>query len=327
MHVYAIVPVATYEPASVITKSIECLKELESDNFTLDVYYVIETFLGDKRKFLFELPDNFTIMLRDTNRGYRAGNINYALDKIKNTGHDADYVAIFDVDHRPAKDYITKCVAALEENDTAVSSGGSRFVPKTNILTKVMAVECTFFNGLNQFLSHSKGYLAIQGVGVIKGSFLDDEKFNEEAIINDVDVTTRMYLKGKVAVLANTIMGDPTPTTLKDLYHQRVRWYRGLLESFSKYLIPMVKAPIPFSRKLSWFFLLIGPFLGFLVTPIAILCLGDIKKLSNGPLEFVKIFVGVAGYMWLMTGCGIVACTRNLTSKHFEWTPSIRSDV
>jgi cellulose synthase/poly-beta-1,6-N-acetylglucosamine synthase-like glycosyltransferase len=35
------------------------------------------------------------------------------LNEIKNP----DYVALFDVDNRPAKDFITKCIAALEQTN------------------------------------------------------------------------------------------------------------------------------------------------------------------------------------------------------------------
>jgi cellulose synthase/poly-beta-1,6-N-acetylglucosamine synthase-like glycosyltransferase len=328
MHVYAIVPVAPYEPESQITESIKCLKELTCDNFTLDIYYVIETVPGDKRTLHWELPDNFTVMLRDTNRGYRAGKINDALDVIKNAGHNADYVALLDVDHRPAKDYITKCVAALEKNDAAVSSGCFHFVTnKTNALTKVVAMEHEFMDDLYRLLSRFDSFLAFAGTGVIKGTFLDNEKIDEEALLDDVDLTTRAYLKGKIAVLANTTLGDQAPVTFEDLYYQRVRWYRGLLESFSRYLTPMVKAPIPLSRKLSWFFIVIVPFFVYLAAPFGILYLGDIKKLSNSALEFVKIFLGSVAYMWLMTAFGIVAMVKHSTSKQFEWVPSVRSDV
>ena len=96
MQVYATVPVAQFEPDSVITKSIECLKELECDNFTLEVYYVIETFPGDKRTLSWVLPDNFNIMLR-TPRGHKAGALNDFLSVVKN----ADYVAVFDFDSSP----------------------------------------------------------------------------------------------------------------------------------------------------------------------------------------------------------------------------------
>jgi cellulose synthase/poly-beta-1,6-N-acetylglucosamine synthase-like glycosyltransferase len=264
------------------------------------------------------------MVLRNTNRGRRAGAINDALSVMKNP----DYVAIFDVEHRPAKDYLIKCVAALEENDAAVSSGCWHFVAnKTNTLTKVITVEHTFFHGLYRFFSHFDGFMTLQGTGVLKRSFLDDEKFDEEASLDDVDLTTRAYLKGKIAVLTDTTMGDQASITLTDLYHQRVRWYRGLLESFSKYLTAMVKAPIPFSRKLSWLGIVLAPFFGFLVTPIAVFYLSDIKKLSNGPLEFAKIFIGSIAYMWLMTAFGIVANIKHSTSKQFEWKPSARIDT
>ena len=327
VHVYAVIPVARFEPESVITKSFECLKELECGNFTLEIYYVIETFQGDKRNLHWTLPDNFTILLRAP-RGRKAGGLNEFLSVIKYASCTADYVAIIDVDWRPAKDYIVKCVAALEENDAAVSSGCWHFVAnKTNILTKVIAVEHTFMNGLYHFFPRFESFMTIQGTGVVKGSFLKDERFNEEASLEDVDLTTRMYLKGKVAVLANTTMGDQAPTTLKDFYHQRLRWYRGILESFSKYLTPMVKAPIPFSRKLSWLLYVLAPFFAFFLTPIAVFYLGDIKKLSNGPLEFVKIFFGTIAYTWLMTAFGVAASIKHSTSKQFEWKPSKRSDA
>jgi cellulose synthase/poly-beta-1,6-N-acetylglucosamine synthase-like glycosyltransferase len=267
-------------------------------------------------------------MLRDTNRGYRAGKINDALDVIKNAGHNADYVALLDVDHRPAKDYITKCVAALEENDAAVSSGCFHFVTnKTNALTKVIEVEYNFYRDLYRFLSHFDSFLIFAGTGVLKGSVLDDEKFDEEASLDDFDLTTRMYLKGMVAVCADTTMGELAVTSLKDFYHQRVRWYRGAVESFSKYFMPIFKAPIPVSRKISWFCGAVSPFFAFLATPAVITYLDKIIQESNDLLEFIKISLGTIGYMWFLTACGIVAIVKHSASSTFEWKSSLRSEV
>ncbi|HXY88424.1 MAG TPA: hypothetical protein VEG44_08285, partial [Candidatus Acidoferrales bacterium] len=47
MNVYTVVPVAPFEPKSIITKSIECLQELEHGDFGFEVYYFIDTFPGD----------------------------------------------------------------------------------------------------------------------------------------------------------------------------------------------------------------------------------------------------------------------------------------
>jgi cellulose synthase/poly-beta-1,6-N-acetylglucosamine synthase-like glycosyltransferase len=326
--VYVVVPVAQYEPESQITKSIECLKELEAGNFTLEVYYVIETFPGDKRNLHQRLPDNFEIMLR-THRGRKAGGLNDFLSIRKNTVNNADYLAIFDVDNRPAKDYIVKCIASLENHDSAVSSSGCRFITnKSNILTKITSIQYCFVSDLYLLLSRSDSFMMFQGAGVLKGSFLEDEKFDEEASCTDLDLTARAYLKGKVAVFTDTTMGEQAPTTLKDLYHQRVRWYRCNVENLNKYLMPMIKAPIPFTRKISWFCLTIGAFFMFVLSPITTtLYLAKVFELSDTLLDFVKIFVGLFMDACFMTVCGIVALIKHATSSKLEWKPNIRSDV
>jgi cellulose synthase/poly-beta-1,6-N-acetylglucosamine synthase-like glycosyltransferase len=324
MHIYTIIPVAPFEPESVITKSIECFKELACDNFAFEVYYVIDSLPGDKRDLHWELPDNFKIMLRNTNRGRRAGAINDFLKEIK----DADYVAIFDVDCRPAKDYIVKCVAALEENDSAVLSQGCRVINNmSNVLTKNASLESNFMCEANQFLSRSHNFLAFMGPMVVRGSFLESEPFNEEVIDETADMLARMYVKGEVAVLANTTLGEQAPVTLKDLYHQRVRWSRGVVESFSRHFIPMVKAPIPFTRKMSWLSIIIFSISQFLLSPAVFVRLDKILKLSDSPLEFVKLLVGGIGYSCLMTICGFVAITQHITSSESERRPLTRSDL
>jgi 1,2-diacylglycerol 3-beta-glucosyltransferase len=308
MHIYAIIPVAPFEPVSVITKSIECFKELECYNFTIEVFYVIDSLPGDTRDLHWELPDNFKILLRDTNRGRRAGAINDCLSVVK----DADYVAIIDVDGRPAKDYIVKCVAALEENDSAAFSQGYRVINnRSNALTKIISLESAFTRDLNRvFTRRSNDFFVFMGPMVVRGSFLENETFNEGVTDEVFDMLVRMYVKGKVAVLANTTMGEQAPTTLRDLYHQRVRWSRGAVESFSRYLTPMINAPIPFMRKMSWLSIIVFSTAQFLLSPAVFVRLDEILKLSDGPLEFVKLLASGIGYSCLMTICGFVEIGR-----------------
>ena len=328
MNVYTVVPVAPFEPESIITKSIECLQELEHGDFSLEVYYIIDTFPGDTRELHWELPDNFKVVLRTNGRGYRAGKINDFLTMIENADYTADYVAIIDVDCRPAKDFIPKCVAALEKNDSAIFSSGCRLVNnKSTLLTKLTAMEWGF--GFDALLSTAgpEDFRNLDGVGVLKGSLLKGERFDERATSDDIDFLIRMYLKGKVAVLAETSFGDQVPTTLRDFYHQRVRWCRAQAESFSKYLIPMVHAPVPFTGKMSWLLEVVGsffaPFLSLIALPWFLTSLNR-KKLSGGPLESVKLLVGGVGYTWLMTIIGIVAIMQYLTSSKFEWRSTTR---
>ena len=241
---------------------------------------------------------------------------------------NADYVAIFDVDSRPASDYVVKCVAALEEDGSAVLSQGYRVVNNmNNVLTKIASFESNFLFDMNQVLSQSYGFLAFMGPTVVRRSFFDGEKFDEEVMDETFDLITRMYVTGKTTVLAKTTLGEQAPNTLKDIYNQRVRWHRGMVQSFSRYLVPMAKAPIPFTRKMSWLSIVIFSITDFLFSPVVLFRLDRIAKLSDGPLEFFMLLVGGIGYSWLKTICGFVALAQHVTSRKPEWKPSMRSDV
>ena len=331
MNVYTIVPVAPFEPESIITKSIECLKELELGDFSLEVYYIIDTFPGDTRELRWELPDNFKVMLRTNGRGYRAGKINDFLKMIEDSDYPADYVAIIDVDCRPAKEFIPKCVAALEENDSAIFSSGRRLVNnESNILTKLIAMEWGFGFDALVGTAGSEDFRNLDGVGVLKGSLLKGERFDEKATLDDTDFLIRMYLKGKTAVLAETSFEDQVPSTLGEFYHQRVRWYRGFVEYFSKYLIPMLHVPVPFTSKIFWLLEVVGYFFAPFLSPVGLswfLTSQNRKKLSGSPLESVKLLVGGIGYTWFMTIIGIIAIVQHLTSSKFEWRYTSRCDM
>jgi len=330
VNVYTVVPVAPFEPESIITKSIECLKELECDNFNLEVYYLIDTFPGDKRTLSWVLPNNFSMSLR-TPRGHKAGALNDFLKMIEDADYPADYVAIIDVDCRPAKDFIPKCIAALEKNDSAIFSSGCRLVNnKSNTLTKLIAIEWGLVYDVLLRTSGPEDFRNLDGVGVLKGSLLKGERFDEKATCDDTDFLTRMYLKGKVAVLAETSFEDQVPSTLGEFYHQRVRWCRALAEGLSKYFIPMVNAPAPFKGKISWLFEALGlffaPFLSLIALPW-FLASRNGEKLSDSSFESVKLLFGGVGYTWLMTIIGIIAIIQYSASSKFEWRSTSRCDM
>lgn len=125
---------------------------------------------------------------------------------------------------RPASDYVVKCVAALEEDDSAVLSQGYRVVNNmNNVLTKIALFESNFLFGMNQVLSKSYDFLAFMVPMVVRRSFFDGEKFDGESMDETFDLITRMCVTGKITVLAETTLGEQAPRILKDIYNQRVR--------------------------------------------------------------------------------------------------------
>jgi cellulose synthase/poly-beta-1,6-N-acetylglucosamine synthase-like glycosyltransferase len=325
MKVCAIVPVAPSEPQTLIDKSIESLSTLHCADFDFEAYYIIDDGERSYEALRQVLPLHFHIISRADNRGRRAGAINDALDVIES----ADYIALFDVDSRPHKNFLIECVRELESTSREVLASGCRFVTnKRNILTKIIAVEYRFFCQVYRFARRSGGFIQFNGlIGVSKAEFLRSIRFDECCSCEDLDVSEQIYLSGKRALLVEAKVGEQAPTSIQDLFDQRVRWFRGALEGLRRYLAPMLTASVPSIVKITWLGSLAVPFLAFLLVPLVPLYSRAIKAESDTFSESLKILLGLMGYSSFMTLCGAVAVGQHLTSREPQWAAAIRSEV
>src|SRR5512139_610588 len=160
MKVCAIIPIASFEPLTLIEKSIKSLSNLDCSGLNFEAYYVIDGGGEDHNALYRSLPPHFHIMIRNDNRGRRAGAINDALNVIEGT----DYIAIFDADSRPNSDFLKECVHALTETSNDVLASGCRFVTnKGNTLTKIVSVEYKFFCDTYRLARWARGFIQFNG--------------------------------------------------------------------------------------------------------------------------------------------------------------------
>jgi cellulose synthase/poly-beta-1,6-N-acetylglucosamine synthase-like glycosyltransferase len=197
-----------------------------------------------------------------------------------------------------------------------------------NTLTKVVSIEYKFFCDIYRFFRWSRGFIQFNGaIGVSKAPFLRTTGFNERCSCEDLDISEQIYLSGNRALLVRTKIGEQAPTSIQDLYNQRVRWFRGAVEGFRKYLGPMFFARVPISVKVTWLGALTIPFFSYLLAPFVFLYSRAIGVESDSLSESFKILLGLAGYACLMTLCGIVAVGQHLASRKCEWVVAARSEV
>ncbi|MGZ4901540.1 MAG: glycosyltransferase family 2 protein [Halobacteriota archaeon] len=324
MKICAIIPVAPFEPIALIARSIDSLTALDCTDLDFRAYYVIDGNGTDYSSLTQLLPANFRLMIRSENRGRRAGAINDALSALE----EADFVALFDVDSRPDKDFITRCVRALREDDAVLASGCRYITNKVNTLSKVIAIEYGFFCDIYRLFSLSKGFMQFNGIiGLSKADFLTQAIFDERASCEDVDMTQRIYLSGNHVTLAKTRVGEQAPTRVHDLYKQRVRWFRGALEGIQRYFVPIWGARISLVKKVTWFGSLIVPFFSYLLIPFVPRYLRCVRAESANLKELVMITCGLFGYTCFMTVCGAVAVGQHLIARNCEWGAVARSET
>ena len=188
----------------------------------------------------------------------------------------ADYIALFDVDSRPNIDFLTECVRALTEASNGVLASGCRFVTnKENTLTKIVSIEYKFFCDIYRLGRWSGGFIQFNGlIGVSKAAFLRSTVFDERCACEDVDISQQIYLSGSSALLVNSKVGEQAPTSIQDLYNQRVRWFRGGSRRTAKIFRPDVnskradrsKNHVVLLAHSPIFFLLAGTFCSVILT-------------------------------------------------------------
>ncbi|MDI6859444.1 MAG: glycosyltransferase family 2 protein [Methanocellales archaeon] len=321
MKLVIIVPVSLHEPLSVIEKSLRSLSRLEHASMEVRITYVIDS-LGDDPRVKY-LQDQLVDVIIRKPRGRRAGAINDALDNIK-----ADCIALFDVDSRPDENFLVECIKALQKEGAVIASG-PRYVtnPDASMTSRIVSAEYLLIADMYRLLDRMDGFKQFNGlIGILDARIFDRRRLDETAICEDVDLTQQIYIEGEIAVLANTRVGEQAPTTLTDLFNQRVRWISGACEGL-KYLHEFCRAKIPLSRKITWFSAMTIPFVTFMISPLVPSYGVRLWRSSDGIKDFAIKLLGLIADAWLIELCALVALSKKLLRAQVKWKDMARSEV
>ncbi len=309
MKIAVIVPVSPFEPEDVVLKSVEHLKSLDYDDFKLKIVYVVDKNrdLADKIR-----RTDIEVLFRNDSRGKRAGAINHALRYLKR--FKPDYIAIFDVDSRPEKNFIVECVQALENCKNCYIASSKRYINNgVNLVAETVEAE---YYVINYLLSKS-GFKQFNGlIGVLRGDLLMKEMLNEDAIAEDADFATRMHIKGyKAKLVETTKLYEQAPMKWRDLYNQRKRWYYGGLQlwkywRFTKNSDTRFKVSWLLSLTLTYIIAIFIPFL--LLSPFLLLYYyRSFKKL--------RVAFGLFLHLLLLQFASIEAIASFIMRRGVEW--------
>jgi len=285
--------------------------------------YVIDV-SGEDPRVKFLQAKNVNVIARHSSRGRRAGAINDALDSIGET----DYLAFFDVDSRPEKNFLIECTKAL--GGSAVIASAPRYItnPRVSATARVVAAEYTLMADLYRLLERCDGFKQFNGlIGVLDAKIFADRRLNENATCEDVDLMQQLYLEGKIAVLVDaTRVGEQAPLSTKDYYHQRVRWLTGAYEGLRNFS-EFKRAKIPMSRKITWFSAMTIPFFIFLFSPLVLLYGIRLWQLSDNAVDFTIKWFGLIVHTGILQICGLMVLLSQLFNMGVKWKEMHRSNV
>jgi len=317
VRVAVIVPVSPYEPVEILVDSARCLRNLDFGKMNVKILYVID--LNGKNDSRAEIlkKEGVEVLERESTRGKRAGAINDALKLLESFG--PEYIAIFDVDSRPAEDFVVKCINALEKEPKAYIASSPRYISNdVNLVSSTVSAEYLLIN----FLLKKTGFRQFNGlIGVLRAEHLFRYGLKEDAIAEDADFATRMHAKRLTALLIDSAVYEQAPLTWWDLLEQRRRWYYGGLQLW-KYWEEVKGGKFEFvfswimALTLTYFAALFLPFI--LLSPPLVVCkFRNVKKLP--------VSMGLLIHALILQYAAIKAMLSFIRRKEISWKGIRRS--
>jgi cellulose synthase/poly-beta-1,6-N-acetylglucosamine synthase-like glycosyltransferase len=249
--------------------------------------------------------------------------LNYALKHAR-----GEILAFFDADNVPEPNILQRVVGYFSDSSVAAVQGRLCVInADENMLTKFVSYEeaawCEAYlrgkNALNLFV-HLKGSCQF-----IRRRVLEKMNgFDEEALSEDMELSARLTEMGyRIKYASDVRSWQETPSNIKQIFMQRIRWFRGTMEVAFRYGRLMTK---PNRRSLDAELTLIGPFM--LIASLVSYFLAFYASFATFDFGAFLLFLmqfSVIGTSITLTVCGLALAytTKPRRLTNLLWLPFI----
>lgn len=166
--------------------------------------------------------------------GYKAGALDAAMDQV-----EGDFIAIFDADFIPEKDFLQKTMPYFADEKVGVVQTRWGHINKSySLLTRLQAFGLDGHFAVEQGGRTASGhFINFNGTGGIwrKKCIEDAGGWEHDTLTEDLDLSYRAQLKGwKFKYCEHVIAPAELPITMSALKSQQHRWMKGGAECFRK---------------------------------------------------------------------------------------------
>lgn len=256
--------------------------------------------------------------------GYKAGALAAGMRRAR-----GEYLAVFDADFVPNRDFLRKTVDYFTEPEVAFVQTRWTYLNRSyGMLTQGMGMLMDGHFVLEQVTRSRGGYIFnFNGTGGIwrRQAILDAGGWHADTICEDTDLSYRTGLAGYRGVFLRDV-GSPSelPVQITALKSQQHRWAKGLTECFFKLMPPLWRSSLPLKMKLEGTFHLganlafpASLFMTVVALPVMLVRMGkgsfgDLAELADS-IVFLLVVVTQVGFY--------VVATRE---SHKDWIRRLR---
>ncbi len=226
---------------------------------------------------------NIKYIHRTNRQGYKAGALKHGLDLT-----EGEYVAIFDADFVPNKDFLMKTIPHFNDpNIGMVQTRWEHLNEEYSFLTKAQALALDGHFVIEQQVRNKAGFfINFNGTAGVwrKSCIYDAGNWQADTLTEDLDLSYRAQLKGwKFRFLNDVTSPAELPADINALKTQQFRWTKGAVETAIKMLPNVFKAKLTPKVKFECFMHLSSN----IVFPFII-----VVALLNVPIVVIKNTIG-----------------------------------
>ena len=222
---------------------------------------------------------------REDRVGFKAGALKEGLEIAK-----GEYIAIFDADFLPGKDWLLRTVPYFKDkNIGVVQTRWGHLNRDYSMLTKIQAFALDFHFTMEQvgrnFKDHFINFNGTAGIWR-KACILDAGNWQGDTLTEDLDLSYRAQLnKWKFKYLEDVETPAELPVVISAARSQQFRWNKGAAENFQKLYGTLIRdKSVSFTTKFHSFFHLLNSSMFLLVLFIAILSVPILYIKNTNPL-------------------------------------------
>lgn len=216
-------------------------------------------------------------VIKKENNGGKSSAINHGLLFAK-----GDYIVTVDGDSVVSRDALKMIVKYFGNPDVAGVGGNVKVLNRwSNLLTSCQALE--YLVGINLWRRAFDIFGVVMVVPGALGAFSrkileQTGDYDKDTLTEDFDITVKALKCGKVVQASSRAMAyTEAPATVEDFYKQRIRWYRGNMQTFIKHKDIATNSRYGMLRQYGYpitvFTMLVLPFLGIVIGVAGILAI------------------------------------------------------
>ncbi|MFB6145120.1 MAG: glycosyltransferase family 2 protein [Candidatus Nanohaloarchaea archaeon] len=223
--------IPAYNEEKYIGKTIESLLDQNYPEDKLRIIAVNDGSTDDTFEIMKQYEDRIDII--DKENSGKASSMNTALKQVK-----TEVVGCLDGDSFADPDMLKSMVPYMRDEGVKGVTPAMKVKEPGSWVEKVIWAEYIYQVFLRKLFAIFDSQYVMPGPGSIYDTEMLREMggWDEDTLTEDMEIAFRMHRKGvKIENSSNAYVETVSPESLKGLYRQRVRWYRGYIRNFFRY--------------------------------------------------------------------------------------------